>query len=58
MNIKIHPLNHHQHRIKVELSPDLTINLRLLLSEIEDLEGELTNIICQLAKYRKEQQND
>ncbi len=55
MNIKIHPLNNNQHRIKVELAPELTINLHLLIPEIEDLECELTNIICQLAKYRKEQ---
>ncbi len=56
MNIKIHPLNNNQHRIKVDLAPELSISLRLLIPEIEDLECELTNIICQLAKYRKEQQ--
>lgn len=57
MNLKIHPLNNSQHRIKFELTDELSISLRLGLCEIEDLECELTNIICRLAKYRKEQQD-
>jgi hypothetical protein len=55
MNIKIHPLNDGRHRIKMIVSKEVTLSLSLLLPEIEDLEGEITNIICQLAKYRKEQ---
>ena len=57
MKLDIKQLDSNQHEITMELSPEITIKLKLLIPEIEDLECELTNIVHTLAKYRKEKSN-